>query len=192
MKYKDINDYEIIYMIRENESEEAEKVIYQKYLPLIKDFANKYFSRLKNICEFDDLVQEGYIGLNSALLSYCDSHNALFYTFASICIERQIKNYSRRMLNKKSESLNNYVSLDEDESILYFIEDNSMKPDTKFENNECINYMREFKNSLDLKCSTVFELRYNGFTYKEIAQLLDITLSTVDGRLSKIKKLLQK
>lgn len=192
MKYKDINDYEIIYMIRENDSEDAEKVIYDKYLPLIKDLANKYFAKLKNICEFDDLIQEGYIGLGSALQSYSDKYNALFYTFASICIERQIKNYCRRMLNKKSESLNNYVSLDEDEGVSCFIEDSSMKPDRLLENCESIKYMKDFKNSLDIKYSTVFELRYNGFTYKEIAQLLDITLSTVDGRLSKIKRLLQK
>ena len=46
------------------------------------------------------------------------------------------------------------------------------------------------KNKFDIEYSSVFELRYNGFSYKEISRLLDITVSTVDGRLSKIRRYL--
>ena len=32
MKYKNVNDYEVIYMIREND-EDSEKLMYEKYSP---------------------------------------------------------------------------------------------------------------------------------------------------------------
>ena len=61
-------------------------------------------------------------------------------------------------------------------------------------NLEQLNY-KEFtrcKNYFDIDKSSVFELRYNGFTYKEISKLLDISISTVDGRLSKIRQTLHR
>ena len=40
MNYKNINDYEVLYMIREN-SDDARDLIFQKYSPIIKKIANK-------------------------------------------------------------------------------------------------------------------------------------------------------
>ena len=48
-----------------------------------------------------------------------------------------------------------------------------------------------YKNSFKFLDSNIFELRYNGFSYKEISQLLDISFSCVDSRLCKIRKSLQ-
>ena len=49
----------------------------------------------------------------------------------------------------------------------------------------------ECKNCLSFNQSIVFELRYNNFTYKEISILLDLPLSTIDGRLCLIRKKLK-
>lgn len=46
------------------------------------------------------------------------------------------------------------------------------------------------KNLFDMKHSSVFELRYNGFSYKEISELLDIPVSTVDGRMYRVRQIL--
>ena len=48
-----------------------------------------------------------------------------------------------------------------------------------------------YKNHFDLSYSSILELRYNGFSYREISQLLDLPISTIDGRLYKIRKFLQ-
>ena len=48
-----------------------------------------------------------------------------------------------------------------------------------------------FKNLFDLTQSCIFELRYNGFSYKEISKLLDISLNVIDGSLYKIRKALR-
>lgn len=39
--------------------------------------------------------------------------------------------------------------------------------------------MIEFKNNLDLDKALVFELKFNGFTNKEIGKLLDISVKNV-------------
>ena len=37
----------------------------------------------------------------------------------------------------------------------------------------------------------IFELRDNCFSYKEISKLLDIAVSTIDGKLCKIRRILK-
>lgn len=49
-----------------------------------------------------------------------------------------------------------------------------------------------FKHSLDFRTSLVFELRYNGFKYREIATLLDISIGIVDASIHNCKEKLKK
>ena len=49
-----------------------------------------------------------------------------------------------------------------------------------------------FKNSLKSLDSAIFELRYNGFSYKDIASLLDIEEKKVDNVLFRIRKKMEK
>ena len=56
-------------------------------------------------------------------------------------------------------------------------------------------YEREiinFKNSLSFLDAQIFELRYNGFSYRNIASLLEIDAKKVDNQLLKIRKKLEK
>ena len=62
MNYKDYNDYEVLYMIREDS--DIIDLIIQKYEPLIKKIAFSFFSSYKYMnIDYDDLVQEGRIAL---------------------------------------------------------------------------------------------------------------------------------
>ena len=112
MDYRDINDYEQLYLVAEND-DEAEEVIFRKYKPIIYAIADKYYNYFKfRGIDKDDLVQEGYVGLSNAIKSYKDNQSALFYTFSSICINRQIRGYCRQFLSTKNEILNNAYSFD--------------------------------------------------------------------------------
>lgn len=189
MDYKNVNDYEILYRIEEND-DYAEEIIYNKYYPVIRGIAMKYlpFAKSKGL-EYDDLIQEGYLGLNSAIKNYRDNQNSLFYTYARLCIERFINNYYRRVSTSKHEILNDSIF---DENLIINAANSYEFNNTDNISNNILDYENfiEYKNAFDLKYSSVFELRYNGFTYKEIADLLDISMSTVDGRLSKIRRVL--
>ena len=70
MDYKQVNDYEVIYMIKEND-EEARNLLIRKYKPIINKISNKYISSVKPFgVEIDDLVQEGMIALNKAINTF--------------------------------------------------------------------------------------------------------------------------
>jgi DNA-binding NarL/FixJ family response regulator len=85
---------------------------------------------------------------------------------------------------KKYYYLNNSLSLDDCDPFIYNYFD-----EYYYFNDEII--FVNIKNLLSFKCSIVFELKINGFKLKEIAKLLDIPLSTVSGRISKINKTLR-
>lgn len=187
MNYKLVNDYEVVYMIKEND-DEAKNLLFKKYIPVVSKIATKYLSYAKKYgAEFDDLMQEGMIALNKAIFGFNERNAVLFYTYASICIERHLITYCKRLNNKKNYYLN--FSLSDD--YYYCISDQNSSLDVIF--NE---YLKEeefsfYKNFLNLKYSSVFELRYNGFSYKEISKLLDISVGTVDARMSRIRKILK-
>lgn len=92
-----MNDYEVLYLISED-MDVSYDILYQKYLPIIKSLAKKYFRFVSlHGGEYQDLIQEGYIGLNSAIVNYRDDINTMFYTYASICIERHMRTYCRSL-----------------------------------------------------------------------------------------------
>lgn len=185
MDYKDYNDYELIYMVRENDEDNCD-ILFNKYYGIVKKIASKYFSYIKGRgADFDDLIQEGYIGFNSAINSFRENLDCSFYTFTCLCIERQIKTFCRGLGVCKNEILNQALMTDYD-SISESYPSTERIDDDSFSESKFIYY----KNLLSYKNSLVFELRYNGFTYKEISCLLDISVNTVDSRLCKIRKIL--
>lgn len=187
MDYKQANDYEIMYMISESD-DEARSIIFKKYTPIIKSLASKYLFSVKNKgIDFDDLFQEGIIALNKAISTYSEENGVLFYTYASVCIERHLITFCKRTDNKKNYALNNSYFDDE----YYSVKDPTSFVD-KFIDESIVEEEFLFcKNMFDIKFSSVFELRYNGFTYKEISKLLDLPISTIDGRIYKMRKTLQ-
>ena len=182
MNYKNNNDYELLYYVKEND-DEALNTLFVKYDPIINKLSNKYYKKYKYIgIDYDDLVQEARIGLMNSIKSF-DDEQSMFYSFTILCIERQLINYT-----KSHNRLKNYPLNTSNNTIPYkecFIE-NSRIDEILLENEKYF----ECKNILNYKLSIVYELRYNGFSFKDIAKLLDIPRSTVDGRISLIRKYL--
>lgn len=188
MDYKSVNDYEQLYLIAEN-SDVAQDVIFKKYSPIVYSIANKQYQMFsqKGI-DLDDLVQEGFLGLSNAIKAFREGENALFYTFSTVCINRQIKSYCRRYTSPKNEVLNTAYSLEnnflsDDGYCLFNLEDKMLSlrnPEFYISSEDMFKKLIFFKHSLPFIESLIFELRYNGFKYKEIARLLDISNSTVD------------
>lgn len=190
MDYK-TNDYETLYLISED-TDGSYDILYKKYLPIIKSIAKKYFQFVSNCGgEFQDLLQEGFIGLNNAITSYRESSNSIFYTYATLCVERQICTYCRSISTKKQQVLN--CSLPDEDYSYRIVPDSTFFGTFYHSNeNEIIYYLYQKTYLMDLVSRCVFELRFNGFSYKEISKLLDISVSTVDSRMLKVRKFLKK
>ena len=188
MNYKDVNDYELVYRIREND-DEAVNVMLKKYEPIIISLAKKYYGIVKNHgADMSDLMQEGRIAVVKAISSYNPNSSSIFYTYVSICIDRHFITYCRNLTSNKNSPLNYSVTDDCLYGIVDFSNDPAMSVFQMYE----FEIILEEKNSFDFRDSNIFELRYNGFSYKEIARLLDLPVSTVDSRLCKIRKTLQR
>ena len=196
MNYKDINDYELIYEIRES-NEDSYNILIKKYSTYVKKLADEYYKNNKSIkVEYEDLIQEGYYGLLQALDNY-DERSSLFYTFASICIKREmerlIKSYSRnkQMVLNSAISLNKPLDSNEDTFMEDVIPSNENIEEyvlSEMKSREIYN----LKYEMPLEMSCVYELRLNRFTNMEISNLLEIPKKKVEKYVYNIKKMVKK
>lgn len=193
MKNKKDSDYELLYLISEN-NEDAKKLFYEKYKPIIEMKVKKYISYVESRgYDYNDLVQEGMIGLSRAITDYKTQKDVQFNTFANVCIERQIFSFLRNIDSGKHKVLNDSISFDTTtntygKSLDQILDDKNINPETSFVQNEETNDL--FDNilaELTDKESEVFKLRTQGFTYKEIASLLNISEKSVSKSIEKIK-----
>lgn len=189
--YRDLNDYEILYLIKENDEINYE-IIYEKYTPLIYKLACKY----KKIClkfgyEINDIMQVGYIALFKAVRNYSYENESMFYTFLMHVIENAIISEIRRNNTLKCRVLNECFSYDilvPNTNISYI----DIIPDVKSEINVLEKMETEyqlilFKNTLSFDVACVFELKYNGFNSEEIAILLNRDICDINDDIKIIK-----
>lgn len=193
MEYKKFNDYELHYLIREN-NEEAFNLMIEKYQPLIESLASQYYYKFNNVpLDLEDLKQEGQIALINAIESFEDSKNVLFFTYARVFIKRAVERHVREVNRYKHQILSSASSLDYELSDSGFSLENFLYETKDITEDELIDRERcekiiNFKYSLKDRHAQVFELRINNFSNKEIAELLNINYKAVDNSLRLIKE----
>ena len=184
MDYKNYNDYELIYMVRENSSD-SKDILYRKYQPVIKSIAREFYKNFKYYgYEYEDFLQEAEFFFEKAIVQYDDNKGMLFYSFVDLCVRRGLINFCRNISNdKKNRPLYCYIDIGE-----------CNIPDINNDVNNFINecdlhkLINKLKFKLSLNDSSILELRLNGFSYREIAILLSTTSSYVEYRIRKIRK----
>ena len=192
MNYKNLNDYELVYQVREND-DVAYGLLIEKYSHLVEMLAKKYIKNNSNLgLEYDDLYQEGMIGVLKALDDY-DENNTLFYTYASLCAKREMDKVLLYYKRKKHMILNESVSLNQkidNESNLLLEEliASDYNLEKEYESYDLYQKLMNYKYDLDLLDSSILELKINGFSSREISRLLDISYKSVDYRMRKIRK----
>ena len=197
MKYDELNDYEIVSYISEN-IEEAHDVIFKKYEPLIHERANKFLPYCKNYSvDINDLVQEGMLGLNNAINNFDNTYDNIFYTFARKCIDGKIISYIIKQSRDKNKALNESTTLEIeniDKNGLYgkSLVDNSYNPEEVLIIEEGKNQIYELMDKVlsDVE-KEALNLKINGFTYKEIADILDKPVKTIDNIIQRAKNKLK-
>lgn len=189
MDYKELNDYELVYRIRENSDEDAVELIIKKYEPIICNYAKKFIAFAeRNGADLDDLIQEGRVAVAKAIKAYNQDKSSIFYTYVTICIERAFYTYCRNLTYKKNSILNSAIN---EESVYNYVADGFDLCNHVLNTVSEKDFLLTVKHNFNFLDSSIFELRYNGFSYKEISDLLDISLGVVDSRLCKIRRTLQ-
>ena len=142
--------------------------------------------------EAEDLVQETYIKAFRHRDQFTPGTNLKAWLFR-ILTNTFINQYRRKAARPDTTELD-----DVDESILYRhmrdVSPGSASPDPEAEliDNTLSSEVTEALESLPEKFRTTVLLDVEGFSYKEIAQMLDIPIGTVMSRLHRGRKFLQK
>ena len=188
--YDDYNDYELVALAREG-NEDAINIIYQKYKPLIINKSKDaiYVANHHGL-EISDIMQEGYMALEEAIQNFSESDNASFYTFAMLCIDRNIINFIRKNTKSSNRLLNDASPIDDyveknmiDEASLEF---SFIYRDTE---EELISKVR--KNFTDFE-DKVFNYKMDGYSFEEIANTLNKDLKSIYNTFHRIKSKIKK
>lgn len=149
--------------------------------------------------DYEDLIQEGTIGLFKAIRDYNPAKNTSFTTFAELCIRRQLYTAIKSANRKKHLLLNDSLSLDfpveenDNKNLSDIYADQSiMSPDEIMESEEKLN---EINKIIDTMLSplekTVIEMYLDGKNYREIAKIINKADKSVDNALNRAKNKLR-
>ena len=183
MNYKNYNDYELISLVREND-EFSYYSLFEKYKPIVKNISKEFYDRYSDYgYDYDDFIQEGYVGFQNALNKYDSSKGALFYTFVELCIRRRLLSFTKNItLPKRNISNKYFVSLDDLD-----VRDNSVSLNDELDYEDTMNTIKDVLYSLDLKYTAPFELKMNNFSLKEISILLEVSINSVSYRVNLVR-----
>ena len=191
--YDELNDYELVSMAQE-QNEDAIELLHKKYQPIIYRKCRKILKYLysKGI-ELSDLIQEGNLAVELAIQKFNSNDNVSFYTFVNIFIDRQLMNILNITNRNKHKILNEAMPLENDNNdevnLIDIIEDNSYSPERKLIIEEHVRELyQDIINDLTDFEWFVFGLKIQGLSYKEIADVLDKDIKSVDNAVQRIKQ----
>ncbi len=162
--------------------------IMNKYKPLVIKKARTMFLMGG---EAEDLIQEGMIGLFKAVQDYQLDKDVTFYTFAKLCIDRQIYSAVTSAGRKKHGPLNGYVSLN-DSSSLEDYDRFFVNPEEAVIDRERMSIIAEkLSDRLSSLEKSVFKLYMEGYGYAQMAERLGKKEKSIDNALHRIKNKLQ-
>ena len=105
--YEKCSDEELIVRLRDGESAITDYIM-DKYKNLVRSKAKSMYILG---ADREDLIQEGMIGLFKAVRDYDTGRDASFFTFADLCVSRQMYTAVQAAGRQKHAPLNTYISL---------------------------------------------------------------------------------
>ena len=196
--YTNCNDDELIDRLRRGESAIMDYIC-EKYKNLVRSKAKSmYILGGDN----EDLIQEGMIGLFKAVRDYDMGRDASFFTFAELCINRQMYTAVQAAQRKKHLPLNTYISLDganaggevEGNGIpTLYVDRTEQNPEALFLDKERMAYLEKaIVEDLSEFEKQVFDLYMTGMSYSQIAKVLGRDEKATDNALQRLKSKIRK
>ncbi|MDD6155904.1 MAG: sigma-70 family RNA polymerase sigma factor [Lachnospiraceae bacterium] len=164
----------------------------EKYKPLVLKLSNAFYLIGG---DQNDLIQEGMIAMYQAVTKYVAGKNTKFSTFATMCINRDLIDATKRAGADKNRFLNEAVSLtsDADEDEFSMEEkigklDATMPEEAFFQQAEKKLFFERLEKKLSRLERQVLELFLDGMSYTEIAKVLDKTPKSIDNAFQRIRQ----
>ena len=189
MNYANYTDEALIDMLRTGDAEIADYLM-EKYKPLVRKKTNAMYLIGG---ETEDLIQEGMIGLFKAIRDFNPEKEVSFFTFAELCISRQLYSALEASNRKKHMPLNTYISFSVQEdaegiNLEQMLTDETASPEQLMIEHEA---KEEFFMRLQEKLSPmekkVLYLYLDGHSYTQIAELMGKAPKSIDNSLQRIR-----
>lgn len=203
MQYDGVSDEELILQLRDGDQAVTDYIM-NKYKNLVRKKARTMFILGG---DSDDLIQEGMIGLFKAIRDYDAGRDASFFTFADLCIMRQMYTAVQASGRKKHAPLNSYISIYSDSAekegsgdggkeaalVDVIASKEEKNPEEVLIDRENVeNIERAIQEELSGFERQVLDLFMTGIGYVEIARILGRDEKSTDNALQRIKSKLKK
>jgi RNA polymerase sporulation-specific sigma factor len=199
MEYTDLNDNELLSMIKES-SEEAKDLIFKKYKYIIDIEMRKYANMARSLgYDYNDLYQDALVGFSDAINSYRDDKNAALASFITLCVDRKLQVSIKKAGRLKNKLLTESLSLEHvyneyTSPLMDLLSDNSVNDPLEniLKEENLKELVANIKESLSGNEYEVYSLMINGLKYDEIATLLNKNLKQVDNTIQRVKTKIKK
>ena len=191
-----LSDEEMVEWIHLGNSDVLDFLI-TKFQPIVRMKARTYFIIGG---DREDIVQEGMIGLYKAIRDFRPDRLSSFKVFAELCITRQIITAIKTATRQKHIPLNTSVSLDkpmydedQERTLLDILSGSTLDdPEDLIIHKENFSFMEEEMNKvLSGLEKEVLTLYLEGQSYREISEVLNRQVKSIDNALQRIKRKLE-
>ena len=135
-------------------------------------------------------MQEGFIGLDEAIKNFSQDTDASFYTFAMLCVDRQILNYVRKITGGKDKILNDAITIND--SLEKTVDDGTNLELSFMGRDNDIYMVNEIRKILTDFERQVFDLRIKGYSFEEIGNELNKDMKSIYNTLQRIRLKIKK
>ena len=138
----------------------------------------------------EDLIQEGMVGLLTAIRTFSRKRDTAFRTYAEICIRSRLHSAIRAAQRDKHSPLNHSVSLPPlfDESNAHLFPREKSPEDVVIGREEFEEKLDALKGQLSGFESEILQLYLDGFSCREIAVRVGRSPKSVDNAVQRIRK----
>jgi RNA polymerase sporulation-specific sigma factor len=188
------DDHFLIALAKQGRKDAMDRIV-KRYQGFVRLKASSYFLVGG---DWDDLVQEGLVGLYKAVRDYRTDRESSFRNFAELCITRQIITAVKTSTRNKHVPLNEYISFaqtpaaaGEGEQTLEdvlpgpTVHDPAIQVISSEELHSLVGCLTSALSDLE---SSVLALYLDGRSYEEIAARLSCDTKTVDNALQRVKR----
>lgn len=196
-----MNDSELLYYFHLND-EESHKMLIQRFKKKIHHIINKVCDELNyhfvDSDEREEIYQRCLITLFNCADDYRDDGGASFSSYLNKCLDTSVRLYIRSMRSKSRRIISEAIRLDEsvmESEALYRIDivENDHKefePNYYRHKSTIENIFKELVNQLSEKEMKVLRMRANGYTCREIGEILHTNTKNINYICMKLKKVL--
>ena len=170
----------------------AEEELVVRYGRLVRACARPYFLAGG---DREDLIQEGMMGLLSAVRNFDPEKTVRFNTFAEYCIRRRIFDAIKASNRDKSIPLNTYVSLESPKFDEIYVPSasNMRDPEELLIANESFEELKKnLIGSLSGFEKNILDMYLEGMSYSEMAEVVGKSTKSVDNAVQRIRKKLSR